>query len=108
MHAHVFNRAMTQVFFSLCQAEELIHDVYSSFKKKLTDLSWRDNKSSDLILNKVCCESYKIKLRMDFVLIILCVFQIKSLNPRLSTKTNNLNHTELNHLYAEVASFEDE
>lgn len=58
MHEHVFNRAMTQVFFSLCQAEELIHDVYSSLKQKLTDLSWRDNKSSDFILNKVCCESY--------------------------------------------------
>ncbi|XP_077065136.1 kell blood group glycoprotein isoform X2 [Siphateles boraxobius] len=61
------------------EADELIHDVYSSLKKKLTDLSWRDNKSSDFILNK-----------------------IKSLNPRLSTQTNNLNHTELNLLYAEV------
>ncbi|XP_056090882.1 kell blood group glycoprotein [Rhinichthys klamathensis goyatoka] len=67
------------------EAEELIHDVYSSLKKKLTDLSWRDNKSSDFILNK-----------------------IKSLNPRLSTKTNNLNHTELNHLYAEVVLKEED
>ncbi|XDV39876.1 hypothetical protein PO909_009055 [Leuciscus waleckii] len=67
------------------EAEELIHDVYSSLKKKLTDLSWRDDKSSDFILNK-----------------------IKSLNPRLSTKTNNLNHTELNHLYAEVVLKEED
>ncbi len=37
-----------------------------------------------------------------FVQIILYIFQIKSLNPRLSTKTNNLSHAELNHLYAEV------
>ncbi|KAK7147762.1 hypothetical protein R3I94_010326 [Phoxinus phoxinus] len=67
------------------EAEELIHDVYSSLKKKLTDLSWRDNKSSDFILNR-----------------------IKSLNPRLSTKTNDLNHTELNHLYAEVVLEEED
>ncbi|KAK2903330.1 hypothetical protein Q8A67_008043 [Cirrhinus molitorella] len=61
------------------EAEELIHDVYSSLKKKLSDLSWRDDRSPVFILKK-----------------------IKSLNPRLSTETNNLNHTELNHLYAEV------
>lgn len=58
MHEHIFNRAMTQVYFSLCQAEELIHDVYSSLKKKITDLSWRDETTSGFILNKVCCESY--------------------------------------------------
>ncbi|KTF85716.1 hypothetical protein cypCar_00022693 [Cyprinus carpio] len=67
------------------EAEELIHDVYLSLKKKLTDLSWRDNRSSAFILNK-----------------------IKSLNPRLSTKTNNLSHAELNHLYAEVVLSEDD
>ncbi|XP_067305214.1 kell blood group glycoprotein isoform X2 [Pseudorasbora parva] len=67
------------------EAEELIHDVYSSLKKKLTDLSWRDNKSSGFILNK-----------------------IKTLNPRLSTKTCNLNHKELNHLYAEVVLKEED
>ncbi|XP_067257803.1 kell blood group glycoprotein [Chanodichthys erythropterus] len=61
------------------EAEELINDVYSSLKKKLTDLSWRDKTSSGFILNK-----------------------IKSLNPRLSTKKNNLSHTELDHLYAEM------
>lgn len=67
MHEHVFNRAMTQVFFSLCQAEELIQDVYLSLKKKLTDLSWRDNISSDFILNKVCGESYT-KLNCGWIL----------------------------------------
>lgn len=67
------------------EAEELIQDVYLSLKKKLTDLSWRDNISSDFILNK-----------------------IKSLNPRLSTKTNDLNHTELNHIYAEVVLKEED
>lgn len=93
-----------QVFFSFCQAEELIHDVYSSLKQKLTDLIWRDDSSSAFILNKVCCESYaKISYWTcvwAFVQIILYIFQIKSLNPRLSTKTNNLSHAE--HLYAEV------
>lgn len=48
----------TSIFLSLCQAEELINDVYSSLKKKLTDLTWRDKTSSGFILNKVCCESY--------------------------------------------------
>ncbi|XP_042628175.1 kell blood group glycoprotein homolog isoform X1 [Cyprinus carpio] len=67
------------------EAEELIRDVYLSLKKKLTDLSWRDNRSSAFILNK-----------------------IKSLNPRLSTKTNNLSHAELNHLYAEVVLSEED
>ncbi|XP_016413967.1 kell blood group glycoprotein homolog [Sinocyclocheilus rhinocerous] len=66
------------------EAEELIHDVYLSLKKKLTDLSWRDDRSSAFVLNK-----------------------IKSLNPRLSAKTNNLNHAELNHLYAEVVLSEE-
>uniref|UniRef100_A0A8C0YAL8 Kell metallo-endopeptidase (Kell blood group) n=1 Tax=Cyprinus carpio carpio TaxID=630221 RepID=A0A8C0YAL8_CYPCA len=66
-------------------AEELIHDVYSSLEKKLTDLIWRDDRSSAFILNK-----------------------IKSLNPRLSTKTNNLSHAELNHLYAEVVLNEED
>ncbi|XP_059363449.1 kell blood group glycoprotein homolog isoform X2 [Carassius carassius] len=67
------------------EAEELIYDVYLSLKKKLTGLSWRDNRSSAFILNK-----------------------IKSLNPRLSTKTNNLSHAELNHLYAEVVLSEED
>lgn len=65
------------------EAEELIHDVYSSLKQKLTDLIWRDDSSSAFILNK-----------------------IKSLNPRLSTKTNNLSHAE--HLYAEVVLSEED
>ncbi|XP_043117211.1 kell blood group glycoprotein isoform X1 [Puntigrus tetrazona] len=67
------------------EAEELIHDVYSSLKKKLTDLIWRDDRSSAFILRK-----------------------IKSLNPRLSTKTNNLSHAELNRLYAEVVLSEED
>ncbi|XP_052474823.1 kell blood group glycoprotein homolog isoform X1 [Carassius gibelio] len=67
------------------EAEELIHDVYLSLKKKLTGLSWRDDRSSAFILNKT-----------------------KSLNPRLSTKTNNLSHAELNHLYAEVVLSEED
>lgn len=67
------------------EAEELIQDVYSSLKKKLTDLSWRDEKESDFILNK-----------------------INSLNPRISTNKNNLSYTELNHLYEKVILNEED
>ncbi|XP_052435012.1 LOW QUALITY PROTEIN: kell blood group glycoprotein homolog [Carassius gibelio] len=67
------------------EAEELIHDVYSSLEKKLTDLIWRDDRSSAFILKK-----------------------IKSINPRLSAKTNNLSHAELNHLYEEVVLNEED
>ncbi|KAA0703008.1 Kell blood group glycoprotein [Triplophysa tibetana] len=67
------------------EAEELIHDIYSSLKMKLADLTWRDEKSAGLIFDK-----------------------IKSLTPRLSTETNAPNHAELNQLYAEVLVSEED
>ncbi|XP_055066561.2 kell blood group glycoprotein isoform X1 [Misgurnus anguillicaudatus] len=67
------------------EAEELVQDIFSSLKIKLETLTWRDNKSSELVLNK-----------------------IKSLTPRLSAETNALNHTKLNQLYAEVFVSEED
>ncbi|XP_064802340.1 kell blood group glycoprotein isoform X2 [Oncorhynchus masou masou] len=61
------------------EAEELIQNVYSSIKSKLSDLRWRDEESRMSVLNK-----------------------IQSLTPRLSTKNNIFSEAELNQLYSKV------
>ncbi|XP_051574360.1 kell blood group glycoprotein-like isoform X1 [Myxocyprinus asiaticus] len=84
---HVIKERHTQkeISSSPYQAEELIHDIYSSLKIKLADMSWRDMNSSGVILNK-----------------------ITSVTPSLSTKTDALSHTELNQIYAEVFMREED
>ncbi|XP_036824884.1 kell blood group glycoprotein isoform X5 [Oncorhynchus mykiss] len=59
------------------EAEELIQNVYSSIKSKLSDLRWTDEESRMSVLNK-----------------------IQSLTPRLSTKNNIFSEAELNQLYS--------
>ncbi|XP_036824877.1 kell blood group glycoprotein isoform X2 [Oncorhynchus mykiss] len=61
------------------EAEELIQNVYSSIKSKLSDLRWTDEESRMSVLNK-----------------------IQSLTPRLSTKNNIFSEAELNQLYSKV------
>ncbi|XP_072534872.1 kell blood group glycoprotein [Salminus brasiliensis] len=67
------------------EAEELMHDIYSAFKTKVTNLSWRDEGSRDLVLNKV-----------------------KSLTPKLSTNTEIHNQLNLNNHYSEVIMSEED
>ncbi|KAL7887412.1 hypothetical protein AOLI_G00051330 [Acnodon oligacanthus] len=61
------------------EAEELIQDIYSTFKTKVANLSWRDEETQHFILNKV-----------------------QSLTPRLSINTEVLDPLTLNEYYAEV------
>ncbi|XP_007249904.3 kell blood group glycoprotein [Astyanax mexicanus] len=61
------------------KAEELMNNIYSTFKTKIINLSWRDVGSRDLVLNKV-----------------------KSLTPRLSINPEILNQLSLNSHYSEV------
>ncbi|TRY94303.1 hypothetical protein DNTS_030383 [Danionella cerebrum] len=61
------------------EAEGLIQDVYSSLKKKILDLHWRDEKTASFILKK-----------------------IQSLNPTLTIKPSHPSDVELNQFYQEV------
>ncbi|XP_036824883.1 kell blood group glycoprotein isoform X4 [Oncorhynchus mykiss] len=65
------------------EAEELIQNVYSSIKSKLSDLRWTDEESRMSVLNK-----------------------IQSLTPRLSTKNNIFSEAELNQLYSKSLSLQ--
>ncbi|XP_066539144.1 kell blood group glycoprotein isoform X2 [Hoplias malabaricus] len=59
------------------EAEEMMHDIYTVLKSKVVNLSWREEKTRDLVLNK-----------------------INSLNARLSVNTED--QLDLNEHYAEV------
>ncbi|KAM6968302.1 kell blood group glycoprotein [Aplochiton taeniatus] len=61
------------------EAEEMIQNIFSSFKSKLTDLEWRDEDSRLFVMNKVL-----------------------SLTPRLSSKIESPSEEELNRLYSKV------
>ncbi|XP_076844509.1 kell blood group glycoprotein homolog isoform X2 [Brachyhypopomus gauderio] len=63
------------------EAEELMHDIYSTFKTKVANMRWRDAETRDIILNKV-----------------------KSLSPKPFTSTNLHDQLKLwNQHYAEMA-----
>lgn len=67
------------------EAEELTNDIYSTFKSKVLDLSWREEGSRDFVLNK-----------------------LKSLTPRLSINSEILNQPGLNSHYSEVIMSEED
>ncbi|XP_026862450.2 kell blood group glycoprotein isoform X1 [Electrophorus electricus] len=66
--------------YALKEAEELMHDIYSSFESKVANMSWRDEETRDIILNKV-----------------------KSLTPKLSSSTKLIDQLKFwKQHYAEV------
>ncbi|XP_062848322.1 kell blood group glycoprotein [Trichomycterus rosablanca] len=67
------------------QAEEMLRDIYSSFRTKLTSLKWRDKQTEDFVLNKVTF-----------------------LTPRLSTHDQFLGQMRLDEHYAEVEMSEED
>ncbi|KAJ8354977.1 hypothetical protein SKAU_G00225440 [Synaphobranchus kaupii] len=67
------------------EAEELIQDIYSSLKSRLSVLKWRDEKSHSSVLNTV-----------------------GSLTPRLSTDKEILSQAKIDQQYSEVAVSEDD
>ncbi|KAM4600684.1 kell blood group glycoprotein [Polymixia lowei] len=61
------------------EAEEIIQNIFSSFKSKIVELKWRDETSRQLFMNKV-----------------------QSLTPRIWTKTEIPSEAELDQLFSEV------
>ncbi|KAJ8392883.1 hypothetical protein AAFF_G00070870 [Aldrovandia affinis] len=67
------------------ETKELMQDIYSSLKSKLSTLKWRDEESHSLVLNMV-----------------------RSLTLRLSTSKENLSQSKIDQHYSEVPVSEDD
>lgn len=71
--------------FKICivqQAEEIIQNIFSSFKSKLHELKWTDQKSLQLVMKKV---TYGAKIVIVFVFLklhsVVIVISIKASLP---------------------------
>lgn len=69
--------------FIVQQAEEIIQNIFSSFKLKLNELKWTDQKSIQFVMKKVTCEARNV--------IVFCLFELHfDINKGLSSSRFSL------------------